>query len=67
MRRRFRAVNHPRCWPYRTVHMGTITLDDLRKKFHIPEHADVFISQGLQPNVEITNDTPIQVIWEDAR
>jgi hypothetical protein len=47
---------------------GVITLTDLRKKFNIPAHAEVFIEgNGYRERVDVDVDTPLKVSWQEVK
>lgn len=63
-RRRFRASETSRTVQYE----GVITLTDLRKKFNIPAHAEVFIEgNGYRERVDVDVDTPLKVSWQEVK
>lgn len=52
-------------------YQGVITLEDLRKKFNIPAHADVVVhvpGGGDWSNTSLNiKDHPIEVTWEEVK
>lgn len=54
-----------------TIHEGTITASDLRKMFHIPAHAEIWVRVPGGGDWSSTDlliaESPIQVKWEEVK